>query len=169
MDSILKVFTRCMAIAVMATPFCVFGSIDMPQRERLLSGLKFDFSHPAAQFKAAVDAKVEQAQQKKAASTKGWQIFSMVCKGLGIALLAAVCVAAVVVTGGIILELGWPLVVEMFVAYPAVVSVLGLFALGGLVCMPFCAYGLGLSAYQDFVDYRADAHVASEPTFRSKS
>lgn len=169
MDLLMKCFARCMAVAVFVTPFCVFGSIDMPQREHLLSGLKFDFTRPAANFKAAVDQKVEQAQQKKAARSQGYQIFSMVCKCLGVLLLGALCVAAVVVTGGIILELGWALVVEMFVAYPAVVSVLGLFALGGLICMPLCAYGLGSSAYQDFVDYRTDAEVSSEATFRSKS
>lgn len=62
MDSILKLFTRCMAVAVIAMPLCVFASVDVSQVERPHANVQFDFTKPAADFKAEVDKKAKKAK-----------------------------------------------------------------------------------------------------------
>jgi hypothetical protein len=55
MDFLITLFARCMALTVVAMPFCAFASIDVRQKERSLQDVKFDFSRPAADFRQAVD------------------------------------------------------------------------------------------------------------------
>jgi hypothetical protein len=94
MDYVFKLFTRCMAFAVLVTPLCIFGSLDVAQAERPLPNVKHDFTKQAADFKKTVDQKVEQV---KAARKKENARISYVVKILGIILGVAVVIVAVIV------------------------------------------------------------------------
>lgn len=72
MDFLIRLFARLMAVAVIATPFCLFCDVNV-QKTETLPHVKFNFEKPAADFKQAVDKKIKQDQmrQEKKRSIQG--------------------------------------------------------------------------------------------------
>lgn len=170
MDSILKLFTRCMACAVMVTPFCIFSSIDVQQAERPLSDVKFNFEKPAADFKKDFDSQAEQAMRvhhKKTATAQNQRFFSMLFNGLG-ALLGA---AITVFMGILLIQSGGQLITGLLfylhMLHP-IIALLACMIEFGILCAviagPCIAYSCGASFYQEL-----NNDLVFEPMFINKN
>lgn len=162
MEFLIKLFARCLAVAVVATPMCLLGEV--VQKTEQLPNVKFNFEKPAAEFKKAVDAKVEQKHNK---TGKGfWRKAFMV---VATVVLGAAAVGALVCGVGFIYAymflladlglaitspyLSWGLVG----AFSALTAV-AVFGLG------WATKTVGACAYRDLT-----WQETSEPTFVSKS
>lgn len=162
MDSIFKLFTRCMASAVMATPFCLFSSIDVQQAERPLQDVKFNFEKPAAEFKKDFDTKAERAlrvQHKKTATSQNHRFFSMIANAVG-------AVFGVLATIGacILVPQFWGPLIFIFSVAPLLACLLGVGLLSAFITAPCLAYTCGSAYYQEL-----NNGPVFEPTFVSKS
>lgn len=162
MDFIVKLFARCMALAVVATPLCVFASVDVQQAERPLQDVKFDFTKPAEDFKQAIDKKVEQekvSKTKKAAGKRFKGPLAGIFKALG--LLCVVAALGYVTFWGLLwaaCSIGSDAMVIGLVFYALPLSI--------LVVPVLAFYYFGASIKNDLI---GEDEIVSEPTFRSKS